>query len=680
MLSRFKTALYNVVGSFDPGEGSLGSLAPGVTSGLPSTAGVVRTAQALQNSLRDKSARFPYTRPHFLQLSTEDEIQVSADHAIRPIICPRDISRLPWKTGYAETINAGKSKRNEDQAVVHVGLITRPMKLEGSGSQSSSASHEQNSSKSETVINGHSEETQTIKTVMLQPQSSSLSASPATELKEDYNQTSDGSTSSNSFSNGRSEEQNKSNANVEPFCISQQPLGETSPSQVYESSTSHSLSIHRSSQTSVSLTYYIFGVFDGHAGWGAAVSAANQLHHFIHEKLCDVIDILLPDPNEDKDSKQQAPLWASDREVTIESAVTGALEGAFWQMDNVIGEDRLKYELLGGCTACVALFIHGKLFVANAGDSRGVISLSGKPHPMSFDFTPETETQRIRKLGAMHPELLGGEYTHLDFMRRPLRRDIGKRVLYRDHYMSGWAYKTLTPDDVKYPLVCGEGKRSRVLGTIGVTRGFGDHDLKAQYSSIPIKPFLTPEPEVKVFDIESTDVTDGDVLILGTDGLWDITTNEKAAEIVVRSLSLFPVEEQDKYKYRYTGAAQDLVMSARGKLKERNWRTSDDKHATIDDISVFVIPLKPYKDEYLEWKLHQQTTLACNKSSSENLTKEPQLTEADVRETDVTSHSDSNSFLKEVTLIPSSQTDEIGTCRKDSPDIKPHEDYFKDEA
>lgn len=37
--------------------------------------------------------------------------------------------------------------------------------------------------------------------------------------------------------------------------------------------------------------------------------------------------------------------------------------------------------------------------------------------------------------------------------------------------------------------------QSRVLATIGVTRGFGDHNLKAQSSSVDIKPFLTPEPE-----------------------------------------------------------------------------------------------------------------------------------------------------------------------------------------
>jgi hypothetical protein len=38
--------------------------------------------------------------------------------------------------------------------------------------------------------------------------------------------------------------------------------------------------------------------------------------------------------------------------------------------------------------------------------------------------------------------------------------------------------------------------QSRVLATIGVTRGFGDHDLKALNSNIAIKPFLLSQPEV----------------------------------------------------------------------------------------------------------------------------------------------------------------------------------------
>ena len=50
-------------------------------------------------------------------------------------------------------------------------------------------------------------------------------------------------------------------------------------------------------------------------------------------------------------------------------------------------------------------------------------------------------------------------------------------MLYRDAHMTGWAYKEIQEDDLKFPVVYGEGKRSRLLATIGVTRGFGDHDL-----------------------------------------------------------------------------------------------------------------------------------------------------------------------------------------------------------
>lgn len=58
------------------------------------------------------------------------------------------------------------------------------------------------------------------------------------------------------------------------------------------------------------------------------------------------------------------------------------------------------------------------------------------------------------------------------------------------------ALKRITEDDLKFPLVFGEGKRARVLATIGVTRGFGDHDLKVCGTDIYIKPFLSPAPDV----------------------------------------------------------------------------------------------------------------------------------------------------------------------------------------
>ena len=38
-------------------------------------------------------------------------------------------------------------------------------------------------------------------------------------------------------------------------------------------------------------------------------------------------------------------------------------------------------------------------------------------------------------------------------------------------------------------------------------------------------------------------------------------------------------------------------MAARGKLKERSWRRGNGDPATIDDITVLVIPILPYKQE-----------------------------------------------------------------------------------
>lgn len=66
--------------------------------------------------------------------------------------------------------------------------------------------------------------------------------------------------------------------------------------------------------------------------------------------------------------------------------------------DQLIGEDKLKYKLKGGCTALVALFILGKVYVSNSGDSRAVLVRNKKAIPMSNDHTPETEKPRIRYL------------------------------------------------------------------------------------------------------------------------------------------------------------------------------------------------------------------------------------------------------------------------------------------
>ena len=53
--------------------------------------------------------------------------------------------------------------------------------------------------------------------------------------------------------------------------------------------------------------------------------------------------------------------------------------------------------------------------------------------------------------------------------------------------------------DIKPQLVSGEGKRAKLLDTISVTRGFGDHDIEFPYcAGLKIKPFMTANPEVTV--------------------------------------------------------------------------------------------------------------------------------------------------------------------------------------
>uniref|UniRef100_A0A8C6UXQ2 PPM-type phosphatase domain-containing protein n=1 Tax=Neogobius melanostomus TaxID=47308 RepID=A0A8C6UXQ2_9GOBI len=472
--------------------------------------------------------KFPYMRPDFLGLSS-DEIECSADHVARPILILKETRRLPWATGYAEVINAGKSALNEDQACCEV-VVARS-----------------------------------------RPMSYCPHPLPGLALRMDY---------------GR--------------------LGEVCKS---------------------GLVYHYWALFDGHAGSGAAVVASRLLQHHIACQLQAVIEILrnvasppptilgeepeknpylqgnTPGPRPtltraaslrgaagapgSPSSTPPPPRFFSEKRVLHESLVIGAIENAFKEMDAQIERERHVYNITGGCTALTVVYLLGKLYVGNAGDSRAIIVRNNEIIPMSAEFTPETERQRLQFLGFMQPHLLGNEFTHLEFPRRVQRKEVGKRMLYRDFTMNGWAYKTIEDEDLKFPLIFGEGKKARVLATIGVTRGLGDHDLKVHDSNIFIKPFLSCIPEVRVYNLMQYEHGADDVLVMGTDGLWDVLTNQEVAESVTTFLSNCDPDDL----HRYTMAAQDLVMRARGVLRDRGWRITNERLGSGDDISVFIIPL-----------------------------------------------------------------------------------------
>ncbi|XP_025933026.1 protein phosphatase 1J, partial [Apteryx rowi] len=507
-----------------------------------------------------------FCRPAFLQL-TPEELRRADDHTGRAVQSPRDgRRRLPWSTGYAEVINAGKSQHNEDQACCEVVFVERR-------------------------------------------------PSPRGRLP------------------------------------SKEGTGELEGG-------------------GKGFYFHYWALFDGHAGSGAAVMASERLHLHICEQLRDLVDIL-QDPSPppiclQRDAEpNRAPLVEDDGEVpsdalprfhlekvvSHESLVIGAIENAFKHMDDQIERERATQHVSGGCCALAAVYLMGKFYVANAGDSRyftldallklvmdvflshkkyqqtqalvesweaggcssgsgtvekeeeclllclpawgsqsrarAIIIRNGEIIPMSREFTPETERQRLQFLGFLRPELLGKEFTHLEFPRRIQPKELGKKMLYRDQSMNGWAYKKIEEDDLKFPLIYGEGKKARVMATIGVTRGLGDHDLKVFSSNIHIKPFLSCFPEVRVYDLTQYEHCPDDVLVLGTDGLWDVTNDKEVAGVVMEVLTSY--EPNDPC--RYTVVAQELVVRSRGVLKERGWRLANDKLGSGDDISVFVIPL-----------------------------------------------------------------------------------------
>ncbi|KAF6173033.1 hypothetical protein GIB67_006409 [Kingdonia uniflora] len=170
-------------------------------------------------------------------------------------------------------------------------------------------------------------------------------------------------------------------------------------------------------------------------------------------------------------------------ELEMESKVVGVAEVevnwvelmtcCFLKVDEEVhgrGEEVEDFKSIGS-TAVVAVVGNDKVVVANCGDSRAVLSRAGVAMPLSCDHKPDRP----------------------DEMQRV--EDAGGRVI----NWNGW----------------------RVLGVLATSRSIGDHYLKDYVISVP--------------EVTVTDRTENDeFLILASDGLWDVMTNEVACEVVRR--------------------------------------------------------------------------------------------------------------------------------------------------
>ncbi|XP_021720791.1 probable protein phosphatase 2C 24 isoform X2 [Chenopodium quinoa] len=207
-------------------------------------------------------------------------------------------------------------------------------------------------------------------------------------------------------------------------------------------------------------------------------------------------------------------------------------EAIAWN-DGVIGNCRCELQTpecdAVGSTAVVAIVTPEKIIVANCGDSRAVLCRNGKSFPLSDDHKPDRPDELNRI------------------------EEAGGRVIFWDG--------------------------ARVLGVLAMSRAIGDNYLK---------PYVSCEPEVTIMDR----TVDDDCLILASDGLWDVVSNDTACGVArmclrgkVPPATLTPEVEQ------ITGVGEAMADKACTDASMLLTKLALARHST-DNVSVVVIDLR----------------------------------------------------------------------------------------
>ncbi|KAG8077428.1 hypothetical protein GUJ93_ZPchr0007g6225 [Zizania palustris] len=211
-----------------------------------------------------------------------------------------------------------------------------------------------------------------------------------------------------------------------------------------------------------------------------------------------------------------------------------AMVACFARVDGEVGgaDETDTADQTVGSTAVVAVVGPRRIVVANCGDSRAVLSRGGVVVPLSSDHKPDRPDEMERVEAA------------------------GGRVINWNGY--------------------------RILGVLATSRSIGDYYLK---------PYVIAEPEVTVMDRTSKD----EFLILASDGLWDVVSNEVACKIARnclsgRAASKFPESVSGSSAADAAALLVELAISRGSK----------------DNISVVVVELR---------RLKSRTTTAASKES-----------------------------------------------------------------
>lgn len=173
---------------------------------------------------------------------------------------------------------------------------------------------------------------------------------------------------------------------------------------------------------------------------------------------------------------QELEPWMRGGAGTGEVDWKRAFASCFMKMDEEVGAAANEMESwvnTVGSSAVVVIVGQEEIVVANSGNSRAVLCRDGVAIPLSRDHIPDRPDEKERV------ETAGG------------------RVI--------------------------DWNGCRVLGVLATSRSIGDHYLK---------PYMTSEPEVTI----SKTTKSCEFLVIASDGLWDVVSNECACEVVRRCL------------------------------------------------------------------------------------------------------------------------------------------------
>ena len=286
-------------------------------------------------------------------------------------------------------------------------------------------------------------------------------------------------------------------------------------------------------------THQFYGVFDGHLGNLASKFAASRFHASVAERLLEI----------EENASTINEMWKE----RVNETFVSAFEDLHEQFLQVVKDSPGGVMDESGTTATVLFVTHKSVVIANVGDSRAVLSVGSTKDPdtmmampLTVDHTPGLLDERKRV------ESLGG---HVE----------------------------------------SNGSTHRVNGILAISRSIGDARLSHLLSRTPnvisfsrvevsnlCKPRGTKAHRVGESNDIEIDIILPCFIVLASDGLWDVVSNQEAVDMVVEV-------------YKESRVKKSISMDDGGPFQVASRRLTHEAYirGSTDNIGVCVLALDP---------------------------------------------------------------------------------------